>query len=72
VGSVVIIILTFGGNSWGVPDLALWSTAGGSVQPALDNGLVGIAAAPLISALVVRLPLRALLRGPVVEALEAP
>jgi hypothetical protein len=70
-GSVVIIVTTFGGRSWGVSDLALWPAAGRALQPTLLNSLIGLLAAPLISALAARGPLRRLLRGSAVDTLSA-
>jgi len=69
-GSVVIIVTTFGGNSWGVGDLALWPAAGRALRPALLNGVVGVAFAPLVSALAARWPLQALLKGTAAELLH--
>ncbi len=70
VGVVVIIVVTYGGNSWGVPDLDLWGAAWRSVQPALVNGLVGLIAAPFISAGAAWLPARSILRGSAIETME--
>ncbi len=63
VGVVVIIVVTYGGNSWGVPDLDLWGAAWRSVKPALLNGLLGLFVAPLICAAAAWLPARSFLRG---------
>jgi putative ABC transport system permease protein len=71
VGVVAIIVVTYGGNSWGVPDLDLWGAAWRSVQPALVTGLVGLLVAPIISAGAAWLPTRSLLRGSAIETLEA-
>lgn len=68
-GSVVIIVTTFGGNSWGVSELALWPAAGRALQPTLLNGVVGLIVAPVISALAARWPLQAVLRGTAVSTL---
>ncbi len=62
-GVVVIIAVTYGGNSWGVPDLDLWGAAWRSAQPALVNGLVGLFAAPLICSAAAWLPARSFVRG---------
>jgi putative ABC transport system permease protein len=62
-GSVVIIVTTFGGRSWGVNDLALWPAAGRALLPTLSNALVALIAAPLLSAVAARGPLRRLLQG---------
>ena len=69
-GVVVILAVTYGGNGWGIPDLDLWRAAWRSVQPALFNGLVGLIAAPFISAGAAWLPVRALLRGSAIETME--
>ena len=70
VGAVIIIVVTYGGNSWGVPDLDLWGAAWRSAQPALVNGLVGLVAAPLICAGAAWLPARAILRGNAIQTLQ--
>jgi putative ABC transport system permease protein len=63
VGVVAVIVVTYGGNSWGVPDLDLWGAAWRSVQPALLNGLFGFFAAPFICAAAAWLPARSFVRG---------
>jgi len=70
VGVVVIITVTYGGSSWGVPDLDVWGAAWRSAQPALVNGLFGLLAAPFICAGAAWLLVRSLLRGSAAEALE--
>jgi putative ABC transport system permease protein len=69
VGVTVILAVVYGGNAWGYPDLDLWPAAGRSIQPALLNGLVGLAAAPFICAGAAWLPARSILRGSAVETL---
>jgi ABC-type antimicrobial peptide transport system permease subunit/class 3 adenylate cyclase len=69
-GSVVILVTTLGGSSWGVTDLELWPAAGRALKPTISNGIVGILAAPLISAWVARWPLRPLLRGSALATLN--
>ncbi|MCB9445594.1 MAG: FtsX-like permease family protein, partial [Ardenticatenaceae bacterium] len=69
-GSVVILVTTLGGSSWGVTDLDLWPAAGRALKPTLSNGIVGILAAPLISAWVARWPIRSLLRGSAIATLN--
>ncbi|KAA3661405.1 MAG: hypothetical protein DWQ04_16575, partial [Chloroflexi bacterium] len=49
VGVVVIIVLTYGGNSWGVPDLDMLASTRSAIRPSLINGIVGIIIAPLIA-----------------------
>jgi adenylate cyclase len=58
-GTTVILAVTYGGNAWGAPDLALWPAAWRSVGPALLNGLAGLVAAPFICAGAAWLPARA-------------
>jgi putative ABC transport system permease protein len=70
-GIIVILAVVYGGNSWGVPDLDLWGAAWRSVQPALLNGLVGLVVAPFICAGAAWLPVRAILRGSIIETMEA-
>jgi len=69
-GVTVILAVVYGGNSWGVPDLDLWGAACRAVRPALFNGLVGLAVAPLVCAAAAWLPVRAILRGSAVETLN--
>ena len=69
-GVSVIFSLAHGGNAWGYPDLNLWSAAWRSVRPALLNGLLGVAAAPFLSAGAAWFPLRAVLRGTAVETIQ--
>jgi putative ABC transport system permease protein len=72
VGVIVVIVVTYGGNSWGVPDLDLWGAAWRSVQPALFNGLVGLFAAPLICAGAAWLPARSFVRGSAIAPGDGP
>ncbi len=69
VGATVILALVAGGNSFGV-QLPLWPSAWIAVRPALLNGLIGLIAAPLISAGAAWLPTRPLLRAAAVETLR--
>jgi hypothetical protein len=71
VGVIVVLVVTYGGNAWGITDLDLWPAAWRSVQPALLNGLIGLIAAPFICAGAAWLPARSLLRGSAIETLEA-
>ncbi|RLC62837.1 MAG: hypothetical protein DRI48_09115 [Chloroflexi bacterium] len=64
------VVVTYGGNSWGAPDLDLWGTAWRSAQPALVSGLFGLLAAPVICAGAAWLPVRAFLRGSAIETMK--
>jgi putative ABC transport system permease protein len=68
-GVTVILALVAGGSSFGV-QLPLWPSAWTAVRPALLNGLIGLIAAPLISAGAAWLPTRPLLRAAAVETLR--
>ena len=70
VGVTLVLVVTYGGNAWGIPGLDLWGAAWRSAQPALFNGLVGLFAAPLICAGAAWLPARSILRGSAVETLN--
>jgi putative ABC transport system permease protein len=70
VGLVVVFVAVNGGNMYGVSDLPLWSTTWKAVQPAIVNGVVGVAAAPLICAGAAWLPTRALARERVIEMIR--
>ncbi|UCC63251.1 MAG: HAMP domain-containing protein, partial [Anaerolineae bacterium] len=71
-GIGAIFALAHGGNAWGYPEIGLWDAAWRSVRPALGNGLVGLVAAPLLSAAAALFPVRAILRGSAVETLTPP
>lgn len=66
-GMTVIFVVTYGGNSIGITDLALWPTALEVSQPALIVGVFGLIAAPLISAFAAWFPTRDILRGAAIE-----
>jgi putative ABC transport system permease protein len=70
VGITVILAVTYGGSSWGIFDLDLWPAAWRSVQPALQNGLVGLVLAPIICAAAAWLPVRSLVHGSAMETME--
>ena len=70
VGAVTIIVFTYGGNAWGVPDLDLGESALRAIRPSLINGIVGIIIAPLVAGLAARFPVRALLRGTALQTME--
>jgi len=70
VGLILIFVAVNGGNMWGLGNLPLWSSAWTSIRPAILNGLVGLAVAPLICAAAAWLPARAVLRGSAVEILQ--
>lgn len=61
-GVAVIVPTVYGGASWGVLDLDHWAEAVRILRPALQLGLIGWAATPVIGALAGWLPARALLR----------
>ncbi len=71
VGITAIVVLVYGGNAWGAPDLGLWSAAWRSARPALVTGLIGLVAAPLVSAAAACFPARSILRGSAIETLMA-
>ncbi len=68
VGFVLIFVVTYGGNSWGI-SFPLWATALKSVKPALLPGIAGLIAAPLIAAAAAWLPASPILRKTVIGAL---
>lgn len=69
-GMTIIFVVTYGGNSTGLTDMPLWSTAFEVLQPALITGIVGLIAAPLIAALAAWFPARNILRGTANDALN--
>ncbi len=70
-GIIIIVVVTYGGNPWGVPNLAVWPAAGRTLLPALRNGLVGLLCLPLVSAAAARWPAKGLLKGTAVQILKA-
>jgi putative ABC transport system permease protein len=66
-GMTIIFVVTYGGNSVGISDLALWPTALEVSQSALFVGVFGLFAAPLISAFAAWFPTRDILHGATVE-----
>ena len=71
VGFAMIIVLVYGGNSWGFPGMEPWSTAWEVAQPALATGALGMISAPFVAALAAWLPARSLTRGTAIETLTA-
>ncbi len=70
-GVSAIFVLTHGGNNWGYPDIDLVQAAWRSLRPATLNGLIGLAAAPFLSAIAAWFPARAILRGATIETMES-
>jgi putative ABC transport system permease protein len=68
-GVSVIFVLAHGGNAWGYPDIDLFSMAWRALQPALRNGLYGVLAAPVLSAIAAWFTVRALVRGSAIETM---
>jgi putative ABC transport system permease protein len=69
VGFAMIVVLVYGGNSWGFTEMLPWPTAWQVAQPALMTGALGMVAAPFVAALAAWFPARALTRGTVIETL---
>jgi putative ABC transport system permease protein len=67
-GLIIVIVLTYGSNSFGL-DLNLWSAAKSAVLVSLPTGIVGVIAAPMISALAAWVPMRGILREKPIETL---
>ena len=61
-GVIVILAVVYGGVSWGIPDLDIWSAAGRSLLPTLRNGIIGLFATPLICALSAWYPINAFMK----------
>ena len=68
VGATLVFIVTYGSNGWGI-SLPLWPTALESARLGLGVGLIGLLAAPVISALAAWLPAWGILRGKPIETL---
>lgn len=71
VGLIAIFVAVNGGHMYGLEELSLWASAWAGIRPALANGLIGLAAAPLISAGAARIPARGLLRERVIAMTRA-
>ncbi len=69
-GAVVILILAYGGRSWGILEMDLWAVTGRTLPSALRNSLVGLPLLPLVAGAAAWLPLNSLLRGTTIETLE--
>ncbi len=70
VGITVAFAMSFGGRSFGLPDIPLWPAAWQAVRPSLLVGGLGLLLAPLISAAAAYWPARAILHGRAVETLR--
>lgn len=71
IGMVVILILTFGGRSWGILDLDLWAVTERTLRPVLRNSAVGLPLLPLVAGTAAWLPVNALLRGSTIANLHS-
>jgi len=71
VGVGMIFGLSFGGVTFGLPNLPLWWAAGQTVLPALRNGWAGLIAAPLLAALAAYPAVRSVVRGPAIATLHS-
>jgi putative ABC transport system permease protein len=69
VGLVLVVVVTNGGAPFGYPDFPAWEAATASARPALERGLLAVAAAPLLTAAAAWLPARRAVRGSVAENL---
>jgi ABC-type lipoprotein release transport system permease subunit len=69
VGLVLVVVVTSGGAPFGYPDFPAWEAAIASARPALERGLLALAAAPLLTAIAAWLPARRAVRGSVAENL---
>ncbi len=57
-GTIAIYVLTYGGITFGLVDLPLWTAVGEVTWPALRGGLPGLVAAPLLAGLAAFLVIR--------------
>ncbi len=72
VGFAMIVVLVYGGNSWGFTDMLPWPTAWQVAQPAWMTGALGVITAPFVAALAAWWPARALVQGTAIETLTPP
>jgi putative ABC transport system permease protein len=70
-GLTSILVLAGDHGGWGVREVPLWDLLRQVSRMSFLNGIVGMIAAPIISALAAWLPARAILRGTAIEALDA-
>jgi hypothetical protein len=69
-GMTIIFVVTYGGNSVGITDMPLWSTAFEMLRPTVITGLVGLLVTPLIAAVAAWFPMRRVLQGTAIETLN--
>jgi ABC-type antimicrobial peptide transport system permease subunit/class 3 adenylate cyclase len=69
-GIVVIMVTTYGGSSWGVQIVDVWTAVSRTIPSPLVNGLVGLIAIPLISAFAAYWPTKAVVQGTPLQTLE--
>lgn len=50
VGGLLVLIMTFPGRAWGIPNLDVWGAAIRATPPVLINGLIGLVISPVLSA----------------------
>ena len=68
-GVCMLFALSYGGASYGLPDLPLWQSAWEATRPALSTGLLGFVVTPLLAAASAWLPARAIVRGTPIESM---
>jgi class 3 adenylate cyclase len=69
-GFIMIIVLTFGGNSMGVANFPIYAATFRSLSVGLVNGLAALIISPVLCALAAYWPTRNLLRGAAIEVLQ--
>jgi class 3 adenylate cyclase len=70
VGFSIILVLVYGGNSWGYPELEIWPTAWQVSLTTLQTAVFGLVVAPFIAAGAAWLPARNLTSGTPIETLS--
>jgi putative ABC transport system permease protein len=70
-GLVVVLATVYGGSAMGLADYAPWAAAARSLPVAVQTGLWGLAAAPVVSALAAYGPAARAVRGTPVAALQS-
>ncbi|MCP5101622.1 MAG: FtsX-like permease family protein, partial [Chloroflexi bacterium] len=68
-GIVVILIVTYGGGSWGIQIVDVWAVVTRTLPSPLINGLVGLIAIPIISAIAAYWPTKAVVQGTPLQTL---
>jgi putative ABC transport system permease protein len=71
VGLSMIFALSYGGQTYGLPDLPLWKAGWEATSPALRHGVLALLAIPFLSALSAWFPCRSIVHSSPIETMFA-